>query len=1008
MAHSLLISSDVMRPTGICALVLLLATAALSPALGAPGAFTLAGSSGACNGTSPAIISLTWTASAGATSYVVYRNNAPITGALPASTTAYQDQSIVFGTFNYFIRASDGATTTDSNTVVVTAPNCTPAPGAFTLSASEFCYSGSQPRHPGVHLTWTASTNATSYDVYRDNVTVAQGLSSAQRSVDDISPDLTTGVSHTYYIVANNAGSSTNSNSVQVTITSNACPPLPTNPTLSGSAACNTSTNPAHAVVNLTWTASTNATAYQIFRNGSAYAAATSTAYTDDNVSVGQSYSYMVRATNNSGSADSNTINVDVPTNICGTAPGAFTLTGGVACVNGAGGVHLSWTASSAATGYNIFRNNVQLAGPTTATSYDDNSGLTVGSSYSYRVAAVNASGTTQSNTISVDVSGPNCGPPGASIVSSVTPFCTSGASPAPALRVSWPAVPNASSYVVNRNGSPISGTLSAATTSYDDTSVAPGQTYYYTVTATNAGGSTQSAGASGTAPTSCAQQTPLPGGFSASASAFCTNATPSGPGVHVTWTASTNAASYVVNRDGSPITGAFASSTLSFDDTTVAGGQSYSYSVTATNTTGSTTSTSANVTTSASCAPPKPAAPALSSSIACAGSPSAPVIRLTWTAASGASNYTVYRNGSPYTGLQPSSTTSVDDANVTAGENYSYFVRASNASGSTDSNLVTVAIPVGTCQRPPGDFALSAATFCDRTGASPAAAVRLSWTASSGVASYGIQRNGVVIGSVAANTLTYNDANVTTGTPYSYVVRANGAGGTTSSNTVSITPSSDVCASAGAPDLVPSDIVAAPVNVLPGEHVALTFTVTNNGDATASASTTRVRFGATLETATIAAALATPSLNARASTMLTTTITVPAVSPGTYYLFITVDDDHIVNQLTTANDTLRSDAITVRANSCSTECGATVVGAATVGASVGFALTNAPSCPGANVQWSFGDSTTASGDATSHAYGAPGMYNWSVTVAANGASCRSSGTITIVATPSRRRAVTH
>jgi len=956
------------------------------------------------------VISLAWTASSGATSYTVYRNGAQLAGPFSASTTAYEDHSVLFGSFNYFVRASDGATTTDSNTISVTAPNCTPAPGPFTLSGSEFCSTALGSRTPGARLSWTASADATGYDVYVDSSMVAH-LAASQRSLDYTASDFVVGRTVSFTVRATNSGStSTPSNTVQITFTSNACPPLPTPPSLSGSAACDTSTNPAHAIVNLTWTASTNATAYQIFRNGTSYAAATGTNYTDNNVSVGQSYSYMVRATNNGGSADSNTINVAVATNICGTPPGSFTLSGSASCVNGGGTVHLTWTASSGATGYNVFRNNVQLAGPTTATSYDDASNLTIGNTYTYRVAAVNASGTTQSNSIDVNVNGVNCGPPGAFVVNGVTPFCTSGASPAPALRVTWSQASNASSYVVNRNGSPISGTLSAATTSYDDTSVAPGQTYNYTVTATNAGGSTLSTGANGTAASSCAPQTPLPGGFSASASAFCTNGSPSAPGVHVTWTASTNAASYVVNRNGTPITGAFSSATISYDDLSVAGGATYTYTVTASNVTGSTTSTAASATTSASCAPPRPATPTLSSSIACAGTPSAPVIKLSWSAASGASNYTVFRNGAAYSGLLPSSTLSFDDTSVSAGENYSYSVRASNVSGSTDSNLITVAIPVGTCQRPPGDFTLSATTFCDRSGATPAPAVRLTWTASSGVSGYGIVRNGASIANVLASTLTYVDTTVTAGSSYSYTVRANGAGGTTSSNSVSVTPSSDVCASSGVPDLVPSDAIVAPLSVLPGERISLTVTITNNGDATASATTTRVRFGTSSLSSTIVAALATPSLNAGASTPLTTTITVPAVTPGTYYLFITVDDDHILAQSNTSNDTLRSDAITVRANSCSSECGATVVASATVGTPVGFALTNLPSCPGANVQWNFGDNTTASGDATSHTFSAPGTYNWSVTLNANGASCQSSGTITILAAPThtKRRVAGH
>src|SRR4051812_30278506 len=125
-----------MRQPKFCALFLLILTVAASSALAAPGAFTLAASAD-CNGTSPRI-SLTWTASSGATSYAVYRNNASI-ATLPSQTTAYTDSQPISGSFTYFIRATDGSATTDSNSQLVSVPNCVPAPGAFTLTGSEFC-----------------------------------------------------------------------------------------------------------------------------------------------------------------------------------------------------------------------------------------------------------------------------------------------------------------------------------------------------------------------------------------------------------------------------------------------------------------------------------------------------------------------------------------------------------------------------------------------------------------------------------------------------------------------------------------------------------------------------------------------------------------------------------------------------------------------------------------------------------------------------------------------------
>jgi hypothetical protein len=86
--------------------------------------------------------------------------------------------------------------------------------------------------------------------------------------------------------------------------------------------------------------------------------------------------------------------------------------------------------------------------------------------------------------------------------------------------------------------------------------------------------------------------------------------------------------------------------------------------------------------------APPGPFS--LTATPECSGG--SPQVRLNWTASSGATSYDVYRNGSLYysglTGTQFLNTA------VTAGTTYTYYVKARNAYGSTDSNTVTVTAP--------------------------------------------------------------------------------------------------------------------------------------------------------------------------------------------------------------------------------------------------------------------------------------------------------------------------
>ena len=73
--------------------------------------------------------------------------------------------------------------------------------------------------------------------------------------------------------------------------------------------------------------------------------------------------------------------------------------------------------------------------------------------------------------------------------------------------------------------------------------------------------------------------------------------------------------------------------------------------------------------------------------------------IRLSWGSSAGATRYDVYRNSSFYANVLTSLTFD-NTANVAAGNNYSYFIRASNTTGTTDSNTVSVIAP--TCVNPP------------------------------------------------------------------------------------------------------------------------------------------------------------------------------------------------------------------------------------------------------------------------------------------------------------------
>ncbi|MER6830543.1 glycosyl hydrolase family 18 protein [Streptosporangium sp. NPDC000563] len=140
----------------------------------------------------------------------------------------------------------------------------------------------------------------------------------------------------------------------------------------------------------------------------------------------------------------------------------------------------LSWSASSGATGYNVYRNGTKV-GTATGTTYTETPGA---GTHSYQVSATNASGeSAKSGAISVTVGGSQP-PPSAPSGLAATVSGTSVA-------LRWNASSGATGYNVYRNGTKIGAPTA---TSYTDS---PGAgTHSYQVSATNASGESARSGA--------------------------------------------------------------------------------------------------------------------------------------------------------------------------------------------------------------------------------------------------------------------------------------------------------------------------------------------------------------------------------------------------------------------------------------------------------------------------------------------------------------------------------
>jgi autotransporter-associated beta strand protein len=340
---------------------------------------------------------------------------------------------------------------------------------------------------------WPVTPGATSYDILRSTnsgsgyVSITNGVPGPVCGCganNGTYLDTTAVNGRTYYYVVqsvNPTGSSANSpqssGTTPSTSISTAAPAAPTGLSVAGVG---------HQTVTLNWTASPGANFYTIQRStvvnngdGSNYVflgtnmlnnTNTGTTYTDTSPTDGSIYSYTVTATGAGGVSGNSTPVVAVPlpappASAPGSLSGAF---------NG-NNIILNWTAVSGAVGYVINR-ATSPGGPflllqsITETTYTD-SGLNTNSTYYYQVAAVNAAGVSGNAVVTVV---------GALLAPSLSAIPGNAQ-----VSLSWSTVPAATNYVLQSsttNGGPYATLLNTTNTSYVNTGLMNGTTYYYVV----------------------------------------------------------------------------------------------------------------------------------------------------------------------------------------------------------------------------------------------------------------------------------------------------------------------------------------------------------------------------------------------------------------------------------------------------------------------------------------------------------------------------------------------
>ncbi|GHV60674.1 hypothetical protein AGMMS49587_02790 [Spirochaetia bacterium] len=335
----------------------------------------------------------------------------------------------------------------------------------------------------------------------------------------------------------------------------------------------------------------------------------------------------------------------------------------------------ISWNAVSGAASYKIYRDNSAVGISNTA-AYTD-TGLTAGTTYSYKVSAVSSNGTEgpRSSSVNGTTLAPSLDPlPGTpeGVGTTVLSFTE--------IRVNWNAVSGADSYMVYygteaAGSSQYGGTASSSP--FTVTGLQPGTAYYFTVKAgNNAGWSNGSSPVSGTT-TALA----VPSGLSVSAQ--------SSGAMTISWNAVSGAASYNIYRSNSssgPFTGIGAGNTTAYTDMGLTANTTYWYKVSAVNGTEGAQSAAVSGTTNDTIL----AAPTGLSATA----QSASGMTISWSVVSGAASYKIYRLNSSsgaFTNIGASNTTSYSDTGLTAGTMYYYAVSAVTGGGTEGARSGTV-----------------------------------------------------------------------------------------------------------------------------------------------------------------------------------------------------------------------------------------------------------------------------------------------------------------------------
>ncbi|OJW22507.1 MAG: hypothetical protein BGO49_00540, partial [Planctomycetales bacterium 71-10] len=709
----------------------------------------------AASATSPTSTLVTWAAAAGAGSYAVERSldgtSWIAAGTAGAGATSFADAALADDARYYYRVTAVNPAGSSAPSVVASATTPLAAP---TGVAAEFFASNR------IDVTWTdASVAEGGYVVEQsaDGVAWAAVVSApagAARAV--VSGPFSPSAAYYFRVRAySNATGSTSSYSATASATTPAiAAPGPLAAYWSSGTqaslywADNSSNETGFRVERstdgVTWTSAGSPTAGQ-------------TSFTVAGLTLGTTYQFRVRAYNGSGeSANSNVAVARV-----GAVPAAPLNLAAVPA--GPDRINLAWTdAATNETSYRIERSTdgvnftlLTTSQPNQPTAYA--SSLTPGTTYYFRVRAVNAENSAWSDVVSATTT---VQPPAAPFVLTATAASSSQ------VDLAWrESTDNETGYKVERSTDGVTWTLLTTTyayqSTYSATGLAPGTTYQFRVRATNASGDSASSNVATAATLLLNPPTNL------------VATVVSGSRIDLGWyDAATNETGYKVERstDGVAFTplATVGANQSSYSATGLSAGTNYWFRVRAASASGD-SAWSAVVPTRTSVAPAAP--------IDLTATPASPIkINLSWTdLATNETGYKVERStdGVDFTPLQTLSENSTAyAATVAFGATYYFRVRAANGDDSAPSNVVSAA---GAPVVPAAPLELAAVAVSG-------VQVDLAWrNDSDDVQGYRIERSTDGVSFTAVNTTTSTSFSVTGLSPttaYWFRVKAYNAAG--------------------------------------------------------------------------------------------------------------------------------------------------------------------------------------------------------------------------------------